>query len=132
MHSSSSNTFTRISAANVDTFKSVCAHAKDGMSIDEINHLVSNLIDIRAAKEAATSAKARRLERMAAAKSNPKYGDVIRQVNARLERLGVGNIDRVAKSGNLAKLNDAMKAAAMRDEDRFELKANAAWLGLID
>lgn len=124
--------FTKIHAHNIEIFKQVCASAKTDMSPEEIDHLVTNLIEIRDVKAAANSAKARRIERMAAAKSNPQFNDIIKRVDAELQRLGFDDIDAFAKNGNLHKLNDAIRAAAMTDDNRFQLKANMSALGLID
>ena len=69
---------------------------------------------------------------MNAAKTDPKFNDIIHRVDAELKRLGFDDIDAFAKTGSLHKLNEAMTAAAMKTDKRFQLKANMSALGLID
>ena len=57
------------------------------MDIAEIAHLISGLIKVRDVQAAKSSAKAKRIERMNAAKSDPKFNDIVRRVDAELNQL---------------------------------------------
>ena len=45
---------------------------------------------------------------MNAAKTHPKFNDIIHRVDAELKRLSFDDIDAFAKTGSLHKLNEAM------------------------
>ncbi len=124
--------FQRMDKKNVTFIDAICASAADDMDIAEIAHLISGLIKVRDVQAAKSSAKAKRIERMNAAKSDPKFNDIVRRVDAELKQLGFDDIDAFAKNGSLHKLNEAMSAAKMDGEKRMQLKENAAALGLID
>jgi hypothetical protein len=111
----------------------ILAAAKDGtMNIEEVQHTIAGLTKGLEVKAAANSAKARRIGRMNAAKTDPKFNNIVLRVNAELKHLGFEDIDDFAENGNLRKLNDAMSAAAWDNDKRFQLKENAYALGLID
>jgi hypothetical protein len=124
-------TFTKINAQNVEIFKQVCASAKTDMSVSEIDYLIGNLFEIKEAKAAASGADAQRLERMHAAKADPKFDDIRSKVNAELKQLDLGGIAEFTKTGTMKKLNEAMRASAMTDVRRLTLKDGLYALGLI-
>jgi hypothetical protein len=131
MTTSTDTAFTRIHAQNVEIFKMVCAQAKTDMSIDEINHLITNLTEVRDVKASANSAKAKRLARMNAAKADPKMSDIIRRTNAELKRIGFddgADDDKVC----ISSLNAAMTATNMDSMQCMTLKDACHALGLID
>lgn len=131
MTMTTNNSFTRIHAQNIEIFKMVCAQAKTDMSVSEIDHLIGNLFEIKEAKAAADSTNARRLERMAASKADPKFDLIRAKVDTSLKQLGLGGAAEFAKTGTMKKLDDAIRASTMADELRFTLKDGLFALGLI-
>jgi hypothetical protein len=93
----------------------------------DINFNARHLASFRGAQEffrRQRSGSPRRIAKMNAAKTDPKFNDIIHRVDAELKRLGFDDIDAFAKTGSLHKLNEAMTAAAMKTDKRFQLKAN--------
>jgi hypothetical protein len=126
-----STAFTKIHAHNIEIFKQIVASAKTDMSVSEIDHLIGNLFEIKEAKAAASSADAQRVERMHAAKADPKFDDIRSKVNAELKQLDLGGIVEFTKAGTMKKLDEAMRASAMTDVRRMTLKDGLFALGLI-
>jgi hypothetical protein len=129
------NIFDQTTAAKTYPLASqIIAAAADGtMEADEIQHTIAGLTKHLEAKAAQDKAKRQRIKKMNAAAADPKYRNIVARVDGELKRLGFdGGINDFAENGNLRKLNEAMRAAAWDNDKRFQLKENAAALGLID
>jgi hypothetical protein len=89
---------------------------------------LNEILEVRAAKH---SAVARRIERLNAAKADPKMSDIIRQTDANLKRIGFDDGVNDAHIG-MTKLNERMSAAGMNQLKRMTLKTALHAIGLID
>ena len=125
-------TFQQLDKKHVKLADAICASAADDMDIPEIEYLISGLIKVRDLQAAKDSAKSKRLERMHAAQSDPKFRPIISRVDGELQRLGFEGVNAfAAEDGSLKKLDAAMTAANMDVEKRMSLKTNLHALGLI-
>jgi hypothetical protein len=105
--------------------------AAANMPARELKELVATLNQVVAANAEANSAKSKRLARMSAAKADPLMQPAITLAAAELRRLGE-DINAFAETGNVAKLDAAMKAAQWDSGRRIKMKTMAYQLGLID
>jgi hypothetical protein len=111
----------------------ILAAAKDGTMNDaEIRHAVVELTKLLDLKASANNAKAKRVEKMSAAKANPKFKPIIDRLDGDLKRIGLDGVNAFAETGTLRQLDDALRASKLEDKRRFQIKENAAALGLID
>ena len=126
-------TFQQLDKKHVKLADAICASAADDMDIPEIEYLISGLIKVRDLQAAKDSAKSKRLQRMHAAQSDPKFRPIISRCDGELSRLGFeGGVNAfAAEDGSLKKLDAAMTAAKMDVEKRMSLKTNLHALGLI-
>jgi hypothetical protein len=131
--SNMTNIFDQTSSAK--TYKlgdSIIASAEAGtMNMAEIQHVIAGLNEILEVRAAQHSAVARRIERLNAAKADPKMQDIIMQTDAHLKRIGFDDGVNDNHIG-MTKLNSAMSAAGMDNLKRMTLKTACYQLGLID
>lgn len=122
--------FQQIDKKTVTLIDAICASAADDMSLSEVEHLIAGLTKVRDVQAAKVSEKAQRIQRMNAAKADPKMTNIITRTSAELKRIGFEdgvNDDKVS----LTKLNEAMSAASMDNLKRMTLKTACYSLGLI-
>jgi hypothetical protein len=111
----------------------ILAAASDGtMTEAEVRHTVVELTKLLDLKASSNNAKAKRVAKMSAAKADPKYKPVIDRLDGDLRRIGLDGVNAFAESGTLRQLDDALRASKLEDARRFQIKENAAALGLID
>jgi hypothetical protein len=128
------NIFDNVSSAKTFPLAStILAAARDGtMGTEEIQHTITNLTELLHAKASEDHVEKKRIARMNATSVDPKFRPIVMRVDAELKRLGFeGGANEFAEKGTLKKLNEAMSAAAMHTDKRWQLKENMSVLGLI-
>ena len=105
--------------------------AAPSLPLHDLKALSAALSEVVKAEDAKTSAKARRIARVAAAQADPQMEPTINYCSGRLSSLGL-DINSLAASADVHALDKAMAEHKWNSEQRIGMKSALSRIGVLD